>query len=150
MAKHKNPRIPKDVESLSLGDEALSLDAPLSLDNEKPEDPFAHLGPPTGDNEKDCLDEFNALGSAFAKRAGREQERFWAATDSEYWACLVFQSREAKEAFLEALNWLQHGDKYIDGHLLAEKLGIALPDGGPRFVKEKPDRKLDEISRPLD
>ncbi|MFT3791522.1 MAG: hypothetical protein QM741_10665 [Rudaea sp.] len=55
------------------------------------------------------------------------QERFVAATDSEYWACLCFQNREQKEAFLSALGILDIGDKYLDGPLVAKRLGIELP-----------------------
>lgn len=82
---------------------------------------------PTGDAEVDSKVELDAVQEGFRNRAKAEHERFALATDTEYWACLCFQSREQKEAFLAALNILQHGDKYLDGPAVAKELGIDLP-----------------------
>ena len=47
--------------------------------------------------------------------------------DSEFWFAVTFQTRAQKEKFLEALNWIQFGDKYLDGLDIATGLKIELP-----------------------
>lgn len=70
-----------------------------------------------------------------------EQERFQLATDTEFWFSVYFQSREQKEAFLQALSWLANGDKYLNGLELAEAMGIKLPE--VNLPKPRPfNRKL--------
>jgi len=80
-----------------------------------------------GDDEVDDAANLSALKAGFRKRAKDEGRRFALATDTEYWACLCFQTREQKEAFLSALKLLPLGDKYIDGEQAAKILGINLP-----------------------
>lgn len=105
-------------------------------------DPLAHIQP-TGDVEKDSAQETSAILTAVKAADAAEKHRFEDTTDSEYWVNLVFQSRAQKEAFLKAMNWLQHGDKYIDGQVLARQQGIALPASGVRFTPES--SKLDDL-----
>ena len=81
----------------------------------------------TGDAETDCAADLSELQAGFRKRAKDEGRRFEQATDTEYWACLCFQTREQKEAFLKALNLLAIGDKYLDGQEVARVLGVELP-----------------------
>lgn len=81
----------------------------------------------TGDPEKDSLLELDGLQAGFRDRMSREQKRFEVVTDSEFWLALCFQDREQKEAFIAALGLLAHGDKYLDGELVAQKLGITIP-----------------------
>jgi hypothetical protein len=95
----------------------------------------------TGDPEADSKADLDAVQEGFRARAKQEADRFALATDSEYWACLCFQSREQKDAFLAALNILEFGDKYIDGQLVAERLGVKLPGAD---VPYKPEPKLDK------
>jgi hypothetical protein len=95
---------------------------------------------PTGDSEADSAADLDEVQRGFRNRAKAESERFALATDSEYWACLCFQSREQKEMFLSALKILEFGDKYLDGQLVAERLGIKLPAAN---VPYKPEPKLD-------
>lgn len=78
-----------------------------------------------------------ALPSAFAERAEREQERFVDAVDSEYWIAICFETREKKEEFLRKLGLLEHGDKYLLGDFVAKKLGITLDSRGAKFGKER-------------
>ena len=80
----------------------------------------------TGNDEVDTAQEFNEVQKGFMERNRAEQERFRLATDSEYWCCLVFQSREQKEQFLQAMKWMVHGDKYIDGVKVAKTLNVEL------------------------
>lgn len=94
----------------------------------------------TGNPEADSEADLDAVQEGFRNRAKQESDRFALATDSEYWACVCFQSREQKERFLAALNILEFGDKYLDGQLVAERLGVKLPAAD---VPYKPDPKLD-------
>lgn len=81
----------------------------------------------TGNPEVDSRADLDAVQKGFRNRIKNENNRFELATDSEYWFAACFQTREQKEAFLKALDLLAHGDKYIDGRLLTEKMGIELP-----------------------
>ena len=83
----------------------------------------------TGDTELDSAAEFNALSSAFAQRGKAEAERRKSVTDSEYWFCMCFQSREQVEEFLQATGWGNRTDKYVDGTKVAAIVGVPLPDG---------------------
>ena len=95
---------------------------------------------PSGNPEDDSAADLDAVQQGFRNRAKAESDRFALATDSEYWACICFQSRDQKEAFLAALKILEFGDKYLDGQLVAERLGVKLPAAN---VPYKPDPKLD-------
>lgn len=113
-------------------------------------DPLAGV-PYTGNAEADSAAEMAALQSGFAARARQEAARFQAATDSEYWCCLCFQSREQKEAFLRCMGWAELGDKYLDGLEIASRQGISLPSSEQlRFVPAKPDKALTELALPLE
>ena len=91
-------------------------------------------------NEQVAQAEVSEVLAAFKARAQEEQDRFTLVTDSEYWVGVCFQTREQKEAFLAAVKLLQHGDKYIDGRLLAKRMGIELP---PADVPYNPAPKVD-------
>lgn len=95
---------------------------------------------------KDVVDDQE---SDFSKRAKAERDRVLDANDTEYWCCMVFETRAQKDAFLEAMDWRVIGDKYLDGVLLAERQKIPLPASTIRYVKSKPDKKLDLLSQPL-
>lgn len=95
---------------------------------------------PTGDAEADSAAELDAVQAGFRARAKAKADRFALATDSEYWACVCFQTRAQKEAFLAALKLLDLGDKYLDGQLVAERLGVALPAAD---VPYKPEPRID-------
>jgi 23S rRNA G2445 N2-methylase RlmL len=104
-------------------------------------DPLAEV--PYGQGiEADADHELSALLKGFQERAKQEQDRFVLATDSEFWFCVGFQSREQKDLFLKALNWLQYGDKYLDGTLIAQREGIDLPAVTLSNKRAKPDPKL--------
>lgn len=80
----------------------------------------------TGNREEDAGRELTAMEKAYRKRAKNEEKRVYDATDSEYWVAVCFRSREAKEAYLRAIDAIDIGDKYIDGHQLARRQGIDL------------------------
>ena len=73
---------------------------------------------------QEASEELAALGSAFKARREAEADRFRLATDSEYWFAVCFTSRDEKEQFLKAAGLSDHGDKYLDGRIVADTLGI--------------------------
>lgn len=101
-------------------------------------DPLADVDYP-GDLAGDTAVELSALGKAlkaasapapdenaagFRDRQKQEQDRFKLATDTEYWVALCFRSRAEKDAFLASSGLDRLGDKYLDGAVAAEILGV--------------------------
>ena len=102
---------------------------------------------PEGTLQDDYEYELNEVQTAFKARAKAEEIRFELATDSEYWTCLCFQTREQAEAFAAAVSWLTPGDKYVDGVQVARALGIELPAAKvPYNTSSKKDRKLIDLT----
>ena len=100
----------------------------------------------TGNAEADSAADLDAAQEGFRKRAKDEGKRFALATDTEYWSCICFQTREQKESFLAAIGVLRHGDKYLDGALVAKALGIALPDADvPYNTSSRRDTSWEEF-----
>lgn len=85
-------------------------------------------------------DEFKAIREARAKQAAAVE----LANDSEFWFAVHFQTREQKEAFVQALGIAQ--DKYIDGQQLAQVLNISLPPRPAPYKIAKVDKKLAELT----
>jgi hypothetical protein len=83
--------------------------------------------PLKGNIEEDSLVELTELQKGFQDRSKQENDRFKLSTDSEYWCCICFSSREQKEHFLKQTNLLEIGDKYLDGYKVAKKFNIELP-----------------------
>lgn len=80
------------------------------------------------DVEADSKAEASALLKSFKRRRKTEDKRFRDATDSEFWFAVCFRTRDEKNAFLDALGARrQCGDKYLDGHKLAQIMGIEMP-----------------------
>lgn len=104
-------------------DFSAGLDVPAfgGGDEELPPDPLAGLVP-TGDVGEDSKQEVSALLQAFRDRNAQEQKRFVNATDSEYWFCVCFRTRDEKEEFLRRFGLDELGDKYLDGERVAAKL----------------------------
>lgn len=100
---------------------------------------------PHGTAEEDSKEEMSEVLRGFKDRARQENQRMEDATDSEYWFAVCFQTREQKEKFLTIMQWLDFGDKYLDGSLIMEQLGID-PGRIPTIPKPfKFDKKLDDL-----
>lgn len=124
------------------------------LDGEHPEqdpdDPIPAMDYDSMTNEAVAVKETSAVLEAFKARAKAEQERYALATDTEYWLAVCFQTRAQKEHFLEVTKLLKHGDKYIDGALVAKVLGITLPPAQvPYNVSAKVDAKYAALVKDL-
>jgi len=98
------------------------------------------------DIEQRAAEEVSEILEGFRARAGREQDRFVDATDSEHWIAVCFQTREQKEEFLSKLKLLELGDKYLDGMLVAERLGVNLESPVPGLPTLRIDRRLAELT----
>ncbi len=124
-----------------------ALDAP---DAPNPDDPIGELDYDNLTNEQVATKETSAVLQAFIARSKAEQARFLLATDSEYWVGVCFQTREQKEHFLKEAKLLQAGDKYIDGALVAKRLGITLPAAAvPYNISAKVDAKYAALVKDL-
>lgn len=127
-----------------------SLEALDASDGPDPDDPIGDLDYDSLTNEEVAVKETSAVLQAFIARSKAEQARFLLATDSEYWVGLCFQTREQKEHFLREAKLLQAGDKYIDGALLAKRMGIILPPAAvPYNISAKVDAKYAALVRDL-
>jgi len=71
-------------------------------------------------------------------REAAEVKRRELTTDSEFWFCVCFQSRDDKEAFLRAIKFTK-ADKYISGYDLAKSVGVDMPEP-PRVAKAHGNR----------
>ncbi len=100
----------------------------------------------TGDPEKDSAEELKAVKGTFALKLEAEHRRQLKATDSEYWICLCFQSREQVEEFMRLSGWGTEDDKYIDGQKVAAKIGIPITAEIVGFGKVKVDPKFAALS----
>jgi hypothetical protein len=76
---------------------------------------------PTGDLEVDQAGEVAAVKSAFQVRAETEKKRRAAATDGQYYACVVFASKAEVDAFMSRLG-LPPDARYILGRTLVAEL----------------------------
>lgn len=78
------------------------------------------------DEAEETVDEFKA-------DMAREKAGIEFANDTEYWCAIVFETREQKDAFLEALKLSRIGDKYLNGLRVAEAIGVSLPPGPKKW-----------------
>lgn len=90
----------------------------------------------TGDEEADTVAEASALLTAFKARSNERDAHYKTAMDSEFWFAVCFATREQKDAFLQAKAWVLAGDKYLDGAVVAELMGVELPPK-PSWMKKK-------------
>jgi hypothetical protein len=93
----------------------------------------------TGDFEHDSQAEMMAMKQALREADKRYNEQRDLTNATEYWFSVVFESQEQKDIFLAAMNWLNVGDKYLDGTLLARLQNIPLPK--VKFPAEKPNQR---------
>jgi hypothetical protein len=126
-AEDPNAALLAQLQSAADSAGMLSNDQVMAFLSADPEpDPLAEVDY-TGDLETDARAELDELHRGFRDRAAKEDERFMLATDSEYWFCVCFKSRQDKDAFLAAAGLVVIGDKYLDGYATARTLGVPMP-----------------------
>nr|WP_303831735.1 hypothetical protein [Snodgrassella alvi] len=81
----------------------------------------------------DAIGQMRALKEEFQQVKKMPAQLRQRVTDSEYWCALCFQTYEQLMVFLGELKIPVCENKYIDGQLLAQKMGIELPPGEVRF-----------------
>jgi hypothetical protein len=101
-----------------------------------PAEPFPHRPPYV----QDALTQENAAVLAELEKADQHhtdrvavtKKRVDSGGDSEYFFCVVFVSKEQRDAFLDATTWAAFADEtrqYVNGIVLSQQLGIPLPEG---------------------
>lgn len=147
--------MPRKAKRESEDDLGLDLDLDIDLDldasDENGFDPLATVVY-SGDIEADSKAEMKTLkesfeGSDSARQFRNARKQHADRTDSEYWFCVCFQSREQKEEFLRKAGLFEHGDKYLNGEFVADKLGIPVTPYKVSGVQVKIDPKLAKLAR---
>jgi hypothetical protein len=105
---------------------------PLLKDFQQVRDPLVNV-PDTGSVQENARLELEAVQTAFYERRDSQKHSSITQFDTEYWFAVIFEDRDQKEHFLLSLGILQHGDKYVDGRILAEALSIELPVSDVRY-----------------
>lgn len=103
------------------------LQLPAMRSNAKGALAEASEGAPLAGAAAEANEEVSLALAGLKAREKREALRVGDATDSEFWCAFAFETREHKEAFLRALGLLAMGDKYLDGHAVAQKMNVELP-----------------------
>lgn len=111
------------------------FDLDLSFDEEKESLPEINIGDTvngvvvTGNYENDLKGELSETLRRFKDSASAETNLKSQNTNTEYWFATYFANQEQRDLFLTALGLLDKlKDQYIDGHSLAEAVGIKLPN----------------------
>ena len=80
------------------------------------------------DAEQAIKDELNRMGAGLSGISKAWAEKFATMNDTEYWLALCFKDRASKERFLEVFELHQLGDKYLNGHHMAQILGKSIDE----------------------
>lgn len=97
--------------------------------------------------DKEALTQLENLRQEFERVSKMPQQLRQRVTDSEYWRAVCFQSREQLMAFLKLLDIPAKENKYVDGLVLAQKLGITLPPAEVRFrLSDHVDKDFQELT----
>jgi hypothetical protein len=111
----KNSEIKNDDVDLNF-----SIDGPFILQKEEQEMPSSFEDATKG--------EISEVLAAFKKRAADEAAAKTKNISTEYWFAVYFASQEQRDSFLNAVKLLEKlEDQYLDGTVLAKKLGISIP-----------------------
>lgn len=107
--------------------------------------PLAGLEP-TGDVEEDCKRELAVVKTSFQERKATEEARRKKATDSEYWVCLCFQTREQVEEFMRNCEHPRPDEKYVDGVKFARRIGKGVTIDATPYGQAKIDPKWSKLA----
>ena len=68
--------------------------------------------------------------------------------DTEFWTCLVFQSSDQRDAFMEKAGWeTEEGNRFASGTKVAAKMGIELPPGPRWRPSQTPNPDMASMAR---
>lgn len=99
-------------------------------------------GAGSGNIENDCRAELSEVAAGFRKRAATESARKSAATDGDFYLCVIFASQEQVEAFLKATGVGKINDRFIDGREMARAMGVNLQPCALKTKLKKPSSRL--------
>lgn len=124
-------------------DDALDLDDDdFDLDDGEEGEPARVVKPQAPAESLAPLAELDASLAANQRNRPKERQRRKDATDSEFWFAVCFETREQKEEFLRAVGLWEHGDKYLNGRVVAKKLGVELSSRRPTWQAPKVSKRL--------
>lgn len=102
---------------------------------------------PALDNaEAEAKEETSAVLQGFADRKKAEATRQAYAEDGEFFTCLVFQSKDQRDAFIKALNLRPEDPQYLDGQAIAKALNIDLPAPAGKPTLPRIDKDLADLA----
>lgn len=112
--------------------------------------PFEARADDLGENNERNAQVFNEVMEdqfkAIHEGRKQQQQAIELANDTEYWFAVYFQTREQKEHFLQAMKWIQHGDKYLDGRWIAKQHGVELPPRPSPYKVGRLDKSLKALT----
>lgn len=84
----------------------------------------------TGNAEEDGKLETEYVLGEFRKRMNREQARKDYTDDAEFFAVVIFQSKDQRDAFVDAIGGsdIDGDNQFVDGVALAKAWGVEIPD----------------------
>lgn len=90
------------------------------------------------------------------RELAKNYQQFEDEYDSEFWVCLVFQTRAQREAFVAALGErgmlpadVSKDDKYLSGTALAKQLNVTLPPGPTWRPEPAPKKRWADLARDI-
>jgi hypothetical protein len=105
----------------------------------------------SGNNEQRRKKELDAVGKAFSKASKQISGRDALSGYGVDYCCVVFHDADQVDAFLRGVGYPEPKDHYIDGPILADILGITLPE--PKVAISKLKRthnpRLTQLAAPL-
>lgn len=109
-------------------------------------DPFAESEKTGAATEESLLAELTDAQRKFRTDRKNEAKRFVEITDSEFWFCVCFQTREQKDEALKKLGLWEIGDKYLDGLEVAKVLGVKLDGKTPKLREARVNKRWQEFA----
>lgn len=76
------------------------------------------------DTEGAAAAELEIAESFIREQRQDEREQWRLLTDPDFWCCIVFQSREQRDEFLQGAGLPDLGPKYLNGLIVAQRLGV--------------------------
>lgn len=121
----------RKIVRVPLGMRKPDFDTLLSDDIDNPLDAIEY----PGDAEGNATTEIGAALQAIKDEKKKLRDQYRVTTDTNYYFCVCFQSEQQKLKFLDASGWRDLGERFLDGLVVAKRLGI---DIDPILLAAKP------------